>query len=285
MTARMNQRGALPNLIIIGGMKCGTTSLHYYLGLHPQIAMSAQKELNFFAKRGNWHKGAGWYRSWFTEEARIRGEASPRYTSYPKSRGVPERMHAVVPEAKLIYLVRDPVERLLSHYVHNVSENFEDRPLREALHDPSRGYLDRSRYFMQIEQYLPFYPETRLLIVGQEDLRHDQQKTLRRIFDFLGVDSSFHDVRLNRKLHRSRRKRRKTKAGQRLAKTWPMRLLARLPGRLRWLIEAPIYWPLSRPVERPEPAAPLRREIEHCLQDDVRQLRAFTGETFEAWPV
>lgn len=282
----MSNQGALPNLIIIGGMKCGTTSLHYYLGLHPDIAMSARKELNFFAdERGTWHKGMNWYRSWFSGEARVRGEASPRYTSYPKSQGIPRRMHAVVPDAKILYLVRNPVDRLLSHYVHNLSENFEDRPLAEALRDPRRGYLDRSRYFMQLEQYLPFYPKANILVVEQENLRRHRQQTLRRVFEFLEVDARFHDLRYNRTLHRSAQKRRKTRAGQWLATTWPMRLVARLPHRLRWLIERPLYWPLSQPVERPTLPAALQCEIEHALRDDARQLRAFTGEAFETWSV
>jgi hypothetical protein len=89
----------LPNLIIIGGMKCGTTGLHFYLGLHPEVSMSRQKEVNFFVGERNWAKGIEWYKSHITGEVKVYGESSP---SYHAGTGVPERMASVVPQAKLI---------------------------------------------------------------------------------------------------------------------------------------------------------------------------------------
>src|ERR1700694_4198191 len=90
----------LPNLIVIGGAKCGTSSLHYYLRLHPEIFMSRQKELNFFIEEMNWSEGLHWYEAQFQNGAQyaIRGESSPQYTRYPIFRGVPERMHQVIPQ-------------------------------------------------------------------------------------------------------------------------------------------------------------------------------------------
>ena len=80
--------GALPNLIVIGGLKCGTTSLHHYLNLHPQVAMSRPKELNFFVAELNWELGADWYASHFDRTAQVRGETSPHYTNLPRFAGV-----------------------------------------------------------------------------------------------------------------------------------------------------------------------------------------------------
>ena len=107
----------LPNLIVIGAAKCGTTSLHEYLDLHPEVAMSREKELDFFVEEKHWGRGVEWYAAQF-EDAPVRGESSPSYTAYPRYRGVPERIRRVVPDAKLVYLVRDPVERIVSHFVH-----------------------------------------------------------------------------------------------------------------------------------------------------------------------
>jgi hypothetical protein len=84
----------LPNLIVIGAQKCGTTSLHYYLSLHPEIAMSRTKELHFFSRR--WRRGLRWYERQFRDPAPIRGESSPSYAFYPVWRDVPERMAEVV---------------------------------------------------------------------------------------------------------------------------------------------------------------------------------------------
>ena len=149
------RRGALPNLIVIGGLKCGTTSLHHYLNLHPQIAMSRPKELNFFVAELNWELGPEWYASHFERDAEIRGETSPHYTNLPRFEGVAERMRELLGDgARLIYMVRDPIERMLSHYLHNVGGGYESRPMAEALADPDSAYVARSRYAMQLEPYL-----------------------------------------------------------------------------------------------------------------------------------
>ena len=96
----------LPTVIVIGAAKCGTTSVHEYLDDHPEVAMSAEKELNFFVEEKNWPRGIAWYESQFDPDAPVRGESSPTYTAYPEYHGVPERIRSVVPDAKLIYLVR-----------------------------------------------------------------------------------------------------------------------------------------------------------------------------------
>src|SRR5207244_9201435 len=106
----------LPNLVSIGASRCGTTSLHRYLDLHPDIAMSKTKELNFFVEERNWQRGVAWYEREFSDSAPVRGEASPHYTAFPRYRGVAGRMARVVPEARLVYLVRDPIDRAISAY-------------------------------------------------------------------------------------------------------------------------------------------------------------------------
>src|SRR4051812_14286994 len=111
----------LPNLIIIGAQKCGTTSLHKYLHCHPEVEMSKPKELDFFAEKSTkstWFKGSEWYKSCFPQsDAKIYGESSPSYTGYPIFKNVPARMHGLIPDAKLIYLVRDPIQRVVSAYI------------------------------------------------------------------------------------------------------------------------------------------------------------------------
>lgn len=155
--------GVLPNLIVIGAMKCGTTALHRYLDLHPEVAMSEPKELNFFfgperlderdepaaRSAGNWHRGVGWYAMQF-RPAPVRGEASPGYTS-PSFPEAAERMARVVPEARLVYAVRDPVARAVSQYLHHRADGTERRPIEEALLDPASQYLARSLYHERLE--------------------------------------------------------------------------------------------------------------------------------------
>lgn len=204
--------GALPNLIVIGAMKCATTAVHRYLDLHPEIAMSEPKELNFFTgpphrrdepaarSAGNWHRGVGWYAAQFRPSAPVRGEASPGYTS-PSFPEAAERMARIVPEVRLVYLVRDPVERAVSQYLHHRAEGTERRPIAEALLDPESQYLQRSRYHARLEPYLARFPRERIFICSQEELLANQRATLRELYRFAGVDDSFwspaHDRRWN----------------------------------------------------------------------------------------
>src|SRR3977135_2104853 len=115
---RPKRHAELPNLIIIGGLKCGTTSIHHYLGLHPQIHMSKPKELNFFVEELNWDLGLDWYASRFDDRFKVRGESSPHYTNLARLEGVPEGIREHCPDARLLYMVRDPIKRILSHWVH-----------------------------------------------------------------------------------------------------------------------------------------------------------------------
>lgn len=189
----------LPNLIIIGAMKCATSALHHYLSLHPSIVMSVPKELDFFVEGKNWNKGLDWYESHFdttSKQAKVYGEASPSYTGFPAIPGVAERMHSVVPDTKLIYLVRHPIERIISHYMHRCAHGEERRSISEALTLSARGaadrsiYILRSKYYMQVAQFLNFFPRSSLFIASQEDLLGRRRDTLAAIFRFLGVDET-----------------------------------------------------------------------------------------------
>jgi hypothetical protein len=277
--------GALPNLIIIGAQKCGTTSLHRYLDLHPDIAMSRKKELHYFSAQQNWSRGEAWYRSCFDPAKTVRGESSPGYTNYPVFTGVPERMHAVIPDARLIFMVRDPVQRTLSHYRHMVAERKEDRSLDEVLEDPGEPYTRRSQYHFQLERYLPYYDIQRILVVQQEKLLADRIGTLASIFAWLGVDHSFRSIRFHYRRHRSVRKRRRTDLGMRLADTPPMRAVARLPDPWRWMIEDVVYRLLSHAVPKPTIAAATLEQLRDRFRDDTDRLRRLTGLTFEGWSV
>jgi hypothetical protein len=283
--------GRPPNLIVIGAQKCGTTSLHYYLGLHPDISMSSEKELNFFLVERNWHRGLDWYQAQFRGEAKIYGESSPAYTHHPTFSGVAERMHSVVPQARLIYLVRDPIERLLSHYVHAYAEGEENRSLDQALADLAGSpYVQRSRYAMQLEPYLKFFPLSRILVVPQEDLYRRRRETLREIFRFLGVANSFETRKFSRLMHRSSRKRRKNRIGLLIAHAPGLGIVRYLPQHLRGRdltlgFERSLLWFFSRRIERPVIDEALRLRLRDYLKEDVGRLRRLTGQPFEGWCV
>src|SRR5215217_5064804 len=136
--------GALPTLMVIGAMKCATTALHDYLDAHPDITMSTPKELNFF--NGSSMRGLAWYASHFDPRSKLRGESSPGYTS-PSFPDTAARMASAIADVRLVYLVRDPIERALSQYRHHLRDQTEARPLEEAVLDTSSQYIPRSRYY------------------------------------------------------------------------------------------------------------------------------------------
>ena len=248
--------GALPTLVCIGAMKCGTTSLHSYLDAHPDVGMSDPKELNFFFgpdvvdaaegeetwTLGNWHRGTGWYAAHFDASCPVRGESSPGYTSPSHPESAP-RMAAVVPTAHLLYAVRDPVRRALSQYGHHRRQGTETRALADALLDPGSQYVARGRY---LERLAPFLDtgafDGRVTVVAQEELEADLPGTLRRVFTDLDVDPC------------------------------------------RW---SPAENTRRNAATEPPPALDpaLQEALAEAFRDDAERLRAFAGREFPGWTV
>lgn len=273
----------LPNLIVIGAMKSGTTSLHSYLDLHPQISMSHPKELDFFVLEKNWSKGVKWYEAHFAGEARIQGESSPNYTKCHVFAGVAKRMHSLLPEARLIYILRDPIARIVSHYLHNLAADREKRSISEALSDlENNHYVLCSRYYMQLERYLDCFPESSILVITAEDLGRRRRQTLQQVFRFLAVDDSFYSQGFSHVLHRSSDKKRTNRIG------W---IWSRLPGKriVKTLVPFPIrlakaYALLSTSkVKRAVLDEKLKDKLVDHLGSDVDRLKRYTGNDFEGW--
>jgi hypothetical protein len=274
--------GALPNLIVIGAQKCGTSGLHYYLSLHPEISVSRPKELNFFIAERNWPLGLDWYRSHFDATAKVRSEASPNYTAYPQHLDVPERMHSVVPDAKLLYMVRDPIDRIAAHWVHNYAKRREKGDLRSTLMHPNTSYLTRSHYHAQLQRFLRLYPREQVLVIEQEELRNRRLETLRRVFDFAGVDSSFSHPGFATQRHRTSRKRRGTPLTRVLDR------LDRKRGTVsarRFRALAGAVLPFGRTIEVPDVRGALPSETLRSLRDDAERLRDLTGLDLSGWSI
>lgn len=280
----MSWPSRLPNLAIIGSMKSGTTSLHYYLNQHPQVFMSRKKELNFFVSEFNWSRGTNWYASNFQTRAKVVGESSPSYTNYPYFDGVPERMHAVVPEMRLIYLIRHPIDRITSEYIHRCATGEECRDINEAVREfEDNRYVTRSMYYFQLAQYLEWYPKSRVLVVTQEQLLADRRATLRTIFRFLEIDDSFESPRFDRLRNRSSDKRRKGHLGKRINKVIRGAGLERLSPSLAWHAEQILTRPFSQHIPRPFLNERVRRKLALHFAPEMARLKTLTGREFSEW--
>src|SRR4051812_44982913 len=151
--------------------------------------MSKPPELHFFDEEENWRKGAEWYASFFetAQDVAIRGEKTPMYATYPHNAGIPARAKSVVPDAKLMYVMRDPIARIRSNYIHAVVYSKEDKTFERAIIKRSM-YTDLSRYAMQIEQWLKYYDREQMLLLTSEQLWQHHDETMAEIYRFLGVD-------------------------------------------------------------------------------------------------
>lgn len=280
----------LPGVIIIGAQKCGTSSLHHYLDCHPEIRMSEQKELNFFSEDGPWSQGVAWYQRQFSGQAKLFGEASPGYTMYPVRKGVPERMHQLLPEAKLIYLVRHPVERMVSHYLDRVKGGKEQRSVEEALLDESgeNYYFRYSQYHDQLQRYLNFYDRSAIHVEAAENLRKQRAEVLKRIFLFLGVDADFTCAEFTqlRNVSDQKLKRQKPRKVIRQLLLDKHSIYPRLAPWLAVLVPDKRHSAIidrlmpGTVVQRPQLAAAVQDQILERLAPDMEQFREVTGIDF-----
>jgi hypothetical protein len=183
----------LPDFLVLGAAKAGTTSLARWLEAHPQVFVPPQKELHFFDRDVNWSRGVDWYAEFFTDAdpGAVAGEASPAYLYVPAAA---ERIAQVVPTARLVALLRHPVDRAYSHYWHAHEWGGEERTFDDAVAALLRGepgvrpYLARGYYLEQLERYEQLFGSDAMLVLRFDDLTHDPAGTFGRVCRFLGVE-------------------------------------------------------------------------------------------------
>ena len=277
---------------MIGAPKAATTSLHHYLDAHPEIAMTSAMEPHVFSGDGSrWtEERLWWYEALFPAEARVRGDASPGYASAPIDAEVPARIARYVPDARHLYLVRDPVERALAHYAQEAMRGDEGRPLEVAIDpdDPYCRYVACSRYATQLEAFRTHFDADRIMVLAQTDLRDRRRDALARAFEFVGVDPDFWDrsfetehnvrgvdnVQLPGWIERARR----AESGRKLRGMLPDRVRSASSRRLRPLLGR------GRGLDL-EPSAELRSRLAETLRPEAARLRELTGQAFGDWSV
>jgi hypothetical protein len=223
--------GVLPDFIIIGAMRCGTSSLYSYLYSHPQVLPAKRKEVHYFDL--NFEKEENWYRSFFPPAPimatgkYITGEASPYYLYHPHA---VRRIQEVIPDVKIIILLRDPVDRAISAYwyISNVTEE-EDLPIEEAFRrekERLRGeeekiirnksydsfehryhsYLDRGKYTKQIKRVKKFFSKDEIIVLKSEELFGSKNKVMKKVHNFLDIDNLSYKMGKKRNVNKDKKK-------------------------------------------------------------------------------
>lgn len=185
--------------LIIGAMKCGTTSLFAYLSQHPEIASCTDKEPCFFSLERNWSKGWDWYQDlweWDPSTHKVAMEASTSYTRIPAYLNAAAHMATVDARFKFIYVVREPIQRIESHYTYSYANGFAESqtPLSAGI---DRRIIEASKYAKQLREYSQRFPKEDILVVPFEALKQDPLGLARKICGFIEVDPAYSFVDLD----------------------------------------------------------------------------------------
>ncbi|MGV1050494.1 MAG: sulfotransferase family protein [Solirubrobacterales bacterium] len=286
---------ALPTFFIIGAPKAGTTSLHHYLDQHPQIQMSAVKEPRFFVALPEGAPNLPGrvatlpeYEALFDAAVAVRGESSTDYAAHPRREGAPRLIRQLVPDARFVYLVRDPIERSVSHYRMAAALLGERRPLgealRQALREPDSRYIAPSLYATQLELYLRQFPAERILVVDQAELRRERRATLSQIFAFLAVSDEIDDAALAEEKLSGEGWRAFPEGYSSFVGGAVTPRVRWVPRRLRRALRGALERTLWRPIDTNLDDR-LRAQLERLYAPEAERLRQLTGKRFASWSV
>lgn len=282
----MAERPPLPNLVIAGAQRAGTTTLHHLLASHPQVFFPQRpQEIHFFDHDAAYARGLDAYRRLFRgwRGERWVGQTSPLYLFEP---AVPARLHAALPEARIVVILRDPVARAYSHYWLEVRYGWESESFERALELErarlARGfaarrhhsYVARGRYAEQLARYLELYPRERLLVLLQEDLKRDGEAFVERCARFLELDAPGFAAPGGRVAHHNAARLPRRPAIQR----WARPLRERFP-RFGYAVDR------INLVERPYPplAAATRERLIDLFLPEAKALEALVGVDLGVW--
>lgn len=275
---RLRGGGLGPDFVIIGAMRCGTTTIYRHLLEHPGIGMSRDKETDYFVSR---KKGPDWYSGQFCSSKPLLGEASPNYTKADVFPGVPARMQAECPDVRLIYVVRDPVARAVSQYRHCwAMGTIQRQPEEFADSDEYTHVITTSRYAYQMKAYLDVFDSERLCVIDFDDLVKSPEAAMAELCRHIGVQPQ---PLPHRGVHNDA-------AELSRIPVWALKLSQSPLGGLlnRWISRSArdrARRLLAQGASRQPPPFPahILNRIRDDLRDDAQQFRGITGKPFRDW--
>ena len=273
--------------LIIGAMKCGTTSLFSYLAQHPQIAACRKKETFFFSADGCWNRGFDWYRSlwdWDSTIHRIALEASVDYTRVPTYPNAAERIATLADKVnfKFIYIMRNPLDRIESHYTHGLAQNWQStqKPLTEEIHPE---LIEASQYARQLNEYYQRFPAENILLLNFVDLKKDPRTLLKKVCCFLQIDPDYSFQGLNTVYNANTERIANETLWRSLKK---IKLLHYLSKHISVQQKKKIYHLFGRKLEGNIKLLPEQRSyVLHELREDLQKLRLDYGVDLQSWEI
>ena len=273
----------LPNFLIIGSMKSGTTTLYHLLKSHPDIFMADNKEPQYFSDDRKFGKGTERYESLFKNynNEKAIGEASTNYAKHPSFKNVPERIKKVIPDAKLIYVLRDPVDRIYSHFVHNYYMGRIENDVEKAINNNAH-YINVSKYYHQIEQYLEYFDKDNIKIILLDDLRDSPMETVADTYRFLGVDDAHKPQGLGEHKHATDNKMGQSGDLMNLIRRVPLyhAVSNNIPEGAKRFLNAIVRKKVDPPLRLD---AKLRKRLQGELKGDILLLQEYLGRDLTHW--
>lgn len=265
----------LPDFIIIGAMKCATSTLHDQLARQPGFVMSEPKEIYFFSDDDVWKKGVEWYAAHFADapDDALCGESSTHYTKLPTYPHAVDRLRYHLPHAKLIYVMRHPIDRLISHFVHEWSERTVPDDIELAIRECPR-LVDYGRYAYQLAPFIGAYGSDRILPVFFDRMVAEPQAELERVCRFLEYSRPpgwlSEDDQRNVSNARLRASPLRDAIVWNPAITWMRRRF--IPQ--SWRDRTKRIWQMN---QRPQLSLPTQSRLERVFDEDLRMLGAWLG--------
>lgn len=257
------------DFVIIGVQKCGTTSLAHQLEQHPDVDFCFHKEPDFFSKSKDWRKGLDSYHKLYKNTANcLKGEGSTTYSwllEYPET---VDRLYEYNPNLKLIFMVRNPVDRIRSHFGHEFSKGRVEKPIEEEIRE-NPAYVRHSLYAGQIKPFIERFGQGQIHYLKFEDFVLDGLSQLNEVLVFLGLkEMSEDELDLSPKNEILQRK------AERPFKRKLAPYVRFLPEGLRRMLKGPFEYKLT---EKPQLKAEFREELWSLLYSDLREFEQLSG--------
>lgn len=273
------------NLMIVGAMKCGTTTLAELLNHHPSVSVAKNKEPHYFSQE-SWKNGIEKYHELFDASKPIWCDASTSYTCFPEfNLNIWEDIFEYNPYVKFIYIVRDPLERIVSNYMHLYERGYIDNDFQEALINvPS--IINRGKYYMQIKPYIDVFGSSNVLILKFSDLKSNPLQVIEEVCSFVRIEKAFYAEVDFSKFHsnKSLGKRKRYYKYDGIEKKSFIKLIKKLSPRLYSLIDKNIFHKSERGFkEKPVLTTDTIDIIRRNLETDLRCFQTLSDKDFSTW--